>query len=77
MPPEEKPQPTDAERDLLTRWMDAEFKKAKLHGSTKKRGAVRRLTRYELKYAFEDLLGFPIRNEIDRLPEEGTSIETG
>ena len=62
---------------LLTRWMDAEFKKVKLHGSTKKRGGVRRLTRYELKYAFEDLLGFPIRNEIDRLPEEGTSIETG
>ena len=77
MPPEDKPQPTDAERDLLTRWMDAEFKKVKLHGSTKKRGGVRRLTRYELKYAFEDLLGFPIRNEIDRLPEEGTSIETG
>jgi hypothetical protein len=77
MPPEEKPQPTDAERDLMTRWMDAEFKKVKLHGSTKKRGSVRRLTRYELKYAFEDLLGFPIHNEIDRLPEEGTSIETG
>ena len=77
MPPEDKPQPTDAERDLLTRWMDTEFKKVKLHGSTKKRGGVRRLTRYELKYAFEDLLGFPIHNEIDRLPEEGTSIETG
>jgi len=77
MPPKEKAQPTDAERDLMTRWMDAEFKKVKLHGSTKKRGTVRRLTRYELKYAFEDLLGFPLRNEIDRLPEEGTSIETG
>ena len=77
MPPEEKPQPTDAERDLMTRWMDLEFKKVKLHGSTKRRGGVRRLTRYELKYAFEDLLGFPIHNEIDRLPEEGTSIETG
>ena len=77
MPPKEKPQPTDAERDLMTRWMDMEFKKVKLHGSTKKRGGVRRLTRYELKYAFEDLLGFPIHNEIDRLPEEGTSVETG
>ena len=77
MPPEKKPQPTDAERDLMTRWMDAEFKKVKLYGSTKKRGFVRRLTRYELKYAFEDLLGFSIHNEIDRLPEEGTSIETG
>jgi hypothetical protein len=77
MPPEKKPQPTGAERDLMTRWMDAEFKKVKLHGSTKKRGTVRRLTRYELKYAFEDLLGFSIHKEVDRLPEEGTSIETG
>ena len=77
MPPEKKPKPNDAERDLMTRWMDAEFKKAKLHGSTKKRGTVRRLTRYELKYAFEDLLQFSIHNEVDRLPEEGTSIETG
>jgi hypothetical protein len=57
--------------------MDMEFKKVKLHGSTKKRGTVRRLTRYELKYAFEDLLGFSIHNEADRLPEEGTSVETG
>jgi hypothetical protein len=77
MPPEKKAQPTGAERDLMTRWMDAEFKKVKLHGSTKKRGSVRRLTRYELKYAFEDLLGFSIHNEVDRLPEEGTSVETG
>ena len=77
MPPEEKPQPTGAERDLMTRWMDMEFKKVKLHGSTKKRGTVRRLTRYELKYGFEDLLGFSIHNEVDRLPEEGTSVETG
>ena len=77
MPPEKKPQPTRTERDLMTRWMDAEFKKVKLHGSTKKRGTVRRLTRYELKYAFEDLLGFSIHNEADRLPEEGTSVETG
>ena len=77
MPPEEKPQPTDAERDLMTRWMDLEFKKVKIHGSTKQRGTVRRLTRYELKYAFEDLLGFSIHNEVDRLPEEGTSVETG
>ena len=30
-----------------------------------------------MKYGFEDLLGFSIHNEVDRLPEEGTSIETG
>ncbi len=62
MPPEKKPQPTGTERDLMTRWMDAEFKKVKLHGSTKKRGTVRRLTRDELKYAYEDLLCCPIHD---------------
>jgi hypothetical protein len=77
MPPEKKPQPTGAERDLMTRWMDSEFKKAKLHGSTKKRGTVRRLTRYELQYALEDLLQFSVQKEVNMLPEEGTSHETG
>ena len=77
MPPEKKAQPSGAERDLMTRWMDAEFKKAKLHGSTKKRGTVRRLTRYELQYALEDLLQFPVQKEMNMLPEEGTSHETG
>ena len=77
MPPEKKAQPSGAERDLMTRWMDVEFKKAKLHGSTKKRGTVRRLTRYELQYALEDLLQFPVQKEMNMLPEEGTSHETG
>ncbi|MEM1297432.1 MAG: DUF1587 domain-containing protein, partial [Verrucomicrobiota bacterium] len=77
MPPEDEPQPTDSERDLMTRWMDAEFKKAKQYGSTKKRGDVRRLTRYELRYALEDLLHFPVESHVNTLPEEGTSLETG
>jgi len=77
MPPKKKAQPSGAERDLMARWMDEEFKKAKLHGSTKKRGAVRRLTRYELQYALEDLLQFPVQKEMNMLPEEGASHETG
>ena len=77
MPPKDKPKPTDAEREGMARWMDAEFKKAKLHGSTKKRGNVRRLTRYELQYALEDLLGFPVNQDVSGLPEEGTSLKTG
>lgn len=77
MPPEEEPQPTDAERDSMTRWLDAEFKKAKQIGSTKKRGSVRRLTRYELRYALEDLLRVSVEGEVNTLPEEGTSLETG
>jgi hypothetical protein len=77
MPPEDKPQPTSAECELMTRWLDTEFKKAKQHGSTKQRGSVRRLTRYELRYALEDLLKVSVEKEVNRLPEEGTSIETG
>lgn len=77
MPPEDEPQPTDAERDLMTRWLDAEFKKAKQQGLTKKRGSVRRLTRYELRYALEDLLQVSVKDQVNTLPEEGTSLETG
>lgn len=77
MPPEDEPQPTEEERERMTRWMDAEFKKAKLYGSTQERGGVRRLTRYELQYALEDLLHFPVAREVGALPEESTSVETG
>lgn len=77
MPPEDKPQPTDAERGLMTRWLDAEFKKALKYGSTVKRGRVRRLTRYELQYALEDLLHTSVKQHVSALPEEGASVETG
>jgi hypothetical protein len=77
MPPEDKPQPTAAERDAMTRWLDAEFKKAQKYGSTVKRGSVRRLTRYELRYALEDLLHTSVKQQVGALPEEGTSVETG
>ena len=77
MPPENQPQPTDAERDLITRWLDTEFKKALKHGSGFKRGGVRRLTRYELRYALEDLLHTSSSEYVNALPEEGSSVETG
>ena len=77
MPPEGEPQPTAAERDVITLWLDAEFKKAKQYGNPNKRGSVRRLTRYELRYALEDLLKIPVTDEVNALPEEGTSPETG
>ena len=73
MPPEGEPQPTAAERDVFTGWLDAEFKKAKRYGNPNKRGSVRRLTRYELRYALEDLLNFSAKEEVSALPEEGTS----
>ena len=76
MPPEDEKQPTATEREAMTRWLDAEFKKAKLVG-TPNRGSVRRLTRYELRYALEDLLAVSALDEVNALPEEGASIETG
>ena len=77
MPPAEEPQPSAAERDVVTRWLDAEFKKAKQYGIPSNRGGVRRLTRYELRYALEDLLGVPVQEDVAALPEEGASPETG
>jgi hypothetical protein len=77
MPPEDQRQPTAAERDVVTRWLEAEFKKAKQYGNPNKRGSVRRLTRYELQYALEDLLKISVKQEVSALPEEGTSVETG
>ena len=77
MPPEGEPQPTAAERDVFTGWLDAEFKKARRYGNPNKRGSVRRLTRYELQYALEDLLNFSVKEAVSALPEEGTSPESG
>ena len=76
MPPEDEPQPTAAERDVMTRWLDGEFKKALKNGNSVKRGSVRRLTRYELRYALEDLLHTSVKQHVDALPEEGASVET-
>ena len=50
MPPADEPQPTEAERTAITRWLDGEFKKAKQYGIPDRRGSVRRLTRYELRF---------------------------
>ena len=77
MPPEDQKQPTPTERELVTRWLDREFKKAKQSGTQNRRGNVRRLTRYELRYALEDLLKVSTEREVRALPEEGTSPETG
>ncbi len=77
MPPEDQPQPTAAQRDVITKWLEAEFKKARQSGVSGQRGSVRRLTRYELRYALEDLLRIPTEQEVEALPEEAASLETG
>ena len=77
MPPEDQRQPASEERELITRWLDAEFKKAKKYGVPSTRGRVRRLTRYELQYALEDLLHVSASEETSVLPAEATSADTG
>jgi uncharacterized membrane protein len=37
MPPEDELQPTDREREMMTAWLDAEFKKASLAGRSEKK----------------------------------------
>lgn len=77
MPPEDRPQPTQAERFAFARWLDAEFKKARQYGRSNHRGRVRRLTRYELQYALEDLLNVSVSDEVAALPAEAASMKTG
>ena len=77
MPPQDERQPSSSERDVITRWLDVEFEKALKHSSSIPRGSVRRLTRYELQYALEDLLHTSVQPHVSALPEEGTSPETG
>ena len=77
MPPEDEKQPTAEERDIISLWLDREFKKARLAGNPNKKGNVRRLTRYEIKYSLEDLLDVPVNKEVENLPGESPSAETG
>lgn len=77
MPPEDEPQPTEKERDIIREWLDTEFKKATKVGSPNKSSNVRRLTKYELKYTLEDLLNISVEKALKDLPEESTSIHTG
>lgn len=58
MPPEDEPQPTDAERDLMARWIRGELRKhitAQL--GVPGRVVVRRLSRTEYRNTLRDLLG--------------------
>lgn len=77
MPPEDEPQPNSVERERITAWLDSEFKKVKQSGMLNSRGSLRRLTRYELQYALEDLLHLNVQEEVSSLPEEATSIASG
>jgi len=50
MPPEEEPQPTSAERDIITIWVAKQLRHvAEVKRSTGGRNVLRRLTRYEYR----------------------------
>src|SRR5439155_6786167 len=59
MPPQNKPQPNEAERKLLTRWVDAKLAKLSKSGSHRDPGrlTIRRLNRVEYNNTIRDLVG--------------------
>lgn len=77
MPPEDELQPTIEEREVIALWIDKEFQKARLLGNPNKKGNIRRLTRYEIKYSLEDLLNVSVEKEVENLPGESPSAKTG
>jgi len=61
MPPEGKPQPTDAERALLIRWIDSRVLKIDCSRVDPGRVTIRRLNRVEYNNTIRDLLGIDVK----------------
>ncbi|HEY6169692.1 MAG TPA: DUF1592 domain-containing protein [Verrucomicrobiae bacterium] len=57
MPPDGKPQPTQAQRDLITAWIDAEVFKVDCNNPDPGRVTIRRLNRAEYNRTIRDLVG--------------------
>jgi hypothetical protein len=71
MPPEDEPQPTTAERKVLTEWIEKAFKTARSRNN-QKNGSVRRLTVAQYRNTLRDLLGLE-DNLTDVLPPDAVS----
>jgi len=72
MPPEKKPQPSDAQRDLIVKYIDGELSKADLAGPVNPgKVTIRRLNREEYKNTIRDLMG------VDFEPEDFPNDEVG
>ena len=75
MPPDDEPQPTAEERELLSSWIHSELRRAaeekRSSGGSK---ILRRLTRYEYNNTLCDLLGLDL-NFAKNLPREGGAKE--
>jgi hypothetical protein len=65
MPPEKRPQPTQAQRDLIAKWIEVEVFKCDCEHSDPGRVTLRRLNRVEYNNTIRDLVG------VDFQPAEG------
>jgi len=75
MPPPKSKQPTDAERERIVGWLNAEFRRlATAKCSTGGRVVMRRLTRYEYQNTMRDLLGVDL-DYAKELPPDPPSPE--
>jgi hypothetical protein len=73
MPPEDEPQPSDAERQRLSAWIENAMNIAKSR-NTEKNGSVRRLTVSQYRNTMRELLGLQ-ENLSNILPPDGMSKE--
>ncbi len=65
MPPEDEPQPADAERELLVGWIEANILSEEGDGRTPPPVTVRRLNRFEYRNTIRDLLGIDYEPAVD------------
>lgn len=70
MPPEDEPQPSEGERQVMVDWITKQMiQAAKIRRSTGGQGVLRRLTRYEYNNTMAQLLGIPLDYAKDLPPE--------
>ncbi|MDG2124356.1 MAG: DUF1592 domain-containing protein, partial [Verrucomicrobiales bacterium] len=70
MPPEDEPQPQQAERDAIANWISTNLRDAVAHQAPEPTTpTVRRLTNFEYQNTLRDLLGFELQVIAD-LPED-------
>ena len=76
MPPKEKPQPTPAERERLTAWVDTALDKvAKAHAGDPGPVVLRRLSNAEYTYTLRDLTGVESLDPAREFPVDSASGE--
>ena len=75
MPPEDEPQPTADQRELITSWIHSELKyAAEMRRASGDGSSMRRMTSYEYSNSMRDLLGIDL-DFSKNLPPEGTAAE--